>query len=95
MTDDPDRASEVVSRMLPALLNAFLTVQALHVAPALGIPDLLADAPATADSLAVGSRCASALAVPDCCACWPERECSRGEADGRFSLTVLGRHPPK
>jgi len=32
------------------LLNAFLTVQTLHVAAALGIPDLLADAPATVDS---------------------------------------------
>jgi len=48
MPDDPGRPSEVASRMLQ-LLNAFLAVQALHVAAALRIPDLLADGPATAD----------------------------------------------
>ncbi len=51
MPNDPGRPGEPASRMLQ-LLNAFLTVQALHVAAALGIPDLLADAPATLDSLA-------------------------------------------
>lgn len=71
------------------LLNAFLTVQTLHVAAALGIPDLLANAPATVDSLAVATgahrpslyRLLRMLAAAGSL---------REEADGRFSLTALG-----
>jgi hypothetical protein len=37
------------------LLNAFLTVQAIHVAASLGIADLLAGGPATVDDLAAAS----------------------------------------
>lgn len=71
------------------LLNAFLTVQTLHVAAALGIPDLLADAPATADSLAVdtGAHRPSLYRLLRMLA---GAGALREEADGRFSLTALG-----
>ena len=88
MPNDPGRPSEAASRMLQ-LLNAFLTVQTLHVAAALGIPDLLADAPATADSLAVdtGAHPPSLYRLLRMLA---GAGVLREEADGRFSLTVLG-----
>jgi hypothetical protein len=71
------------------LLNGLFTVQALHVAATLGIPDLLASAPATADRLAVDTgthrpslyRLLRMLAAAGAL---------REEADGRFSLTALG-----
>ncbi len=71
------------------LLNAFLTVQTLHVAATLGIPDLLADAPATADSLAVdtGAHRPSLYRLLRMLA---GAGALREEADGRFSLTALG-----
>jgi len=88
MPNDPGRSGEAASRMLQ-FLNAFVTVQTLHVAAALGIPDLLADGPVTVDSLAVRSgahrpslyrllRMLAGMGV------------LREEADGRFSLTGLG-----
>src|SRR5207237_9538515 len=49
--DDSARPGEASSRMLQ-MLNAFLTVQALHVVAALGIPDRVADQPAAVDDLA-------------------------------------------
>lgn len=88
MPDDPGRSSEAASGML-RLLNGFLTVQTLHVAAALGIPDLLADAPATVDSLAVstGAHRGSLYRVLRMLA---GVGALREEADGRFSLTALG-----
>ena len=50
MASQPVGSGEAPSRMLQ-LLNSFVTVQALHVAAALGIPDLLADGPMMLDDL--------------------------------------------
>jgi hypothetical protein len=71
------------------LLNAFLMVQTLHVAAALGIPDVLADAPATVDSLAVktGAHRPSLYRLLRMLA---GVGALREEADGRFFLTALG-----
>jgi len=85
---DPDWMGEASSRMLQ-LLNAFLTVQALSVAAALGIPDRLVDGPETVDDLAAATgahppslyrllRMLAGVGV------------FREEADGRFTLTALG-----
>jgi hypothetical protein len=88
MPADPNRPSEVASRM-PQLLNGCFTVQALHVAAVLGIPDLLASAPATADRLAVdiGAHRPSLYRVLRLLA---GAGVLREETDGRFSLTALG-----
>lgn len=71
------------------MLNAFLTVQALHVAAALGIADRLADGTRSVDELAKATgahqrslyrllRMLAGLGV------------FREEEDGRFALTALG-----
>ena len=51
MTSQPGRPNEASSRMLQ-MLNAFLTVQGLHVVAALGIADHLADGSRSVDDLA-------------------------------------------
>ena len=56
VASQPVGPGEAPSRMLQ-LLNSFVTVQALHVAAALGISDLLADGPMTLDDLAGMSPC--------------------------------------
>jgi hypothetical protein len=86
--NDPSRSREVAPRMLQ-LLNAFLTVQALHVAAALRIPDLLADGPATADNLAVDTG-AHGPSLYRLLRMLVGAGALREEADGRFSLTALG-----
>ena len=69
------------------MLNAFLTVQALHVAAFLGLADLLAAGSKTVDELAAADRIASLhrllrmLTGPGV---------FREEADGRFAITPLG-----
>jgi hypothetical protein len=54
MASEPGRPGEAPARML-GLLNAFLTVQALHVAADLGIADLLAAGPRPSAELAKAS----------------------------------------
>ena len=88
IANEPDRPGQAPSGMLQ-LLNAFLTVQALHVVAALGIADVLAKGPATVDDLAAAtgahrpslSRLLRMLAGVGV---------FREEADGRFGLTGLG-----
>src|ERR671939_332663 len=53
MAKEPGLPGQASSRMLE-MLNAFLTVQALHAAAALGIADRLAEGPATVEDLAAG-----------------------------------------
>lgn len=88
MASDPDQPEAAASQMLQ-LLNAFLAVQALHVAAVLGIADLLADRPAPVDELAAATgthrsslyrllRMLTGVGV------------FREELDGRFTLTALG-----
>jgi hypothetical protein len=71
------------------LLNACLTTQALHVAAALGIADLLADGPRSADDLAavMGAHRPSLYRMLRILA---GEGVFREEADGRFALTALG-----
>src|SRR2546430_17599871 len=84
-TSPPNSAS---SQMLQ-MLNAFLTVQALHVAAALGIADRLADGPHSVDELArithaQGSSLYRLLRMP------AGAGSLAGEVDGRFTVTPLG-----
>lgn len=71
------------------LLNGFLVVQTLHVAAVLGISDLLANGPATVESLAVetGAHQPSLYRLLRMLA---GTGALSEEADGRFSLTPLG-----
>jgi precorrin-6B methylase 2 len=88
MKSDPERPGEAASRMLE-LLNAHLTVQALHVAAALGVPDRLADGPATADTLAaeVGAHAPSLHRLMRMLV---GSGVFHEDPDGRFVLTPLG-----
>lgn len=88
MPNDPGRSGEAASRMLQ-LLNGFLMAQTLHVAAALGIPDLLADGPVTVDSLAVKAA-AHRPSLYRLLRMLAGTGAVREEADGRFSLTPLG-----
>ena len=54
MVDNSVRPGGASSRMLQ-MLNAFLTVQALHVVAALGIPDQMANGPAAVDDIAAAT----------------------------------------
>jgi SAM-dependent methyltransferase len=88
MASDEGRPMETSSQMLD-MLNAFLTVQALHVAAALGIADRLADGPATVDDLvtATGAHRPSLYRLLRLLA---GAGVFREEADKRFTLTPLG-----
>jgi hypothetical protein len=88
MATESVRPGEAPPQMLQ-MLNAFLTVQAIHVAAALGIADLLVDGPRNVDELAAATgthrpslyrllRMLTGAGV------------FREEADGRFTLTALG-----
>jgi hypothetical protein len=88
MTSQPSRPGEAPSRMLQ-MLNAFLTVQGLHVIAALGIADHLANGARSVDDLANATgahreslyrllRMLVGIGV------------FREEAGGRFALTDLG-----
>jgi O-methyltransferase domain/Dimerisation domain len=88
MASEPGRPVEAPSRMLQ-LLNAFLTVQALHVAAALGIADLLADGSRTVEDLAAATG-AHRLSLHRLLRMLAGVGVFREEADGRFALTALG-----
>jgi hypothetical protein len=83
-----DAAAQPAAEML-RMLNGFLTVQALHVAAALGVADLLAVGPQSADALAAATetdrsslhRLLRMLTGPGVL---------QEEADGRFAITPLG-----
>ena len=89
MPQDGDQPGEAASRMLQ-LLNAFLTVQALHVVAALGIADRLAEGPATVDDLAAATG-AHRPSLYRLLRMLTGAGVFREEADGRFALTALGR----
>ena len=71
------------------MLNAFLTIQALHVTASLGIPDQLADGPRTVDELAsvTGAHRSSLYRL---LRMLTGSGVLREETDGRFTLTPLG-----
>jgi hypothetical protein len=71
------------------LLNAHLTVKALHVAAALGIPDRLARGPTTADTLAaeIGAHPESLYRLMRMLV---GSGVLREDADGHFALSPLG-----
>lgn len=71
------------------MLNAFLTVQAVHVAAVLGIADILADGPRSVDELAsiTGAQGPSLYRL---LRMLTGAGVFRGEVDGRFALTPLG-----
>ncbi len=87
-TAQPRPPTQASAQMLQ-MLNAFLTVQALHVAALLGIADLLASGPQTVHELAAAAgahrsslqRLLRMLTGPGV---------FREEADGRFAITPLG-----
>jgi hypothetical protein len=88
MKSDPNGSGEAASEMLQ-LLNGHLTVQAVHVAVALGVVDRLVDRPATVDTLAeeIGAHAPSLYRLMRMmvgCGVFLV------EADGRFVLTPLG-----
>ena len=87
--DDSARPGEASSRMLQ-LLNAFLTVQALHVVAALGIPDRVADGPAALDDLAAATG-AHPTSLYRVLRMLVGAGVFREEADQRFALGPLGR----
>jgi hypothetical protein len=71
------------------MLNAFLTVQALHVAALLGVADLLVDGPKSVDELATESK-ADGSSLHRLLRMLTGPGVFREEADGRFSITPLG-----
>ena len=85
---DPGQSGDAPSRMLQ-LLNAFLTAQAIHAAAALGLADLLADGPRTADDLAAVAG-AHPPSLHRLLRALTGAGVFRQEADGRFVLTDLG-----
>ncbi len=88
MASEPGRPGEAPLQMLQ-MLNTFLTVQALHVAAALGIADRLADGSGSVDDLAnaTGAHRASLYRLLRMLA---GAGVFREQADGRFALTPLG-----
>jgi hypothetical protein len=88
MASDPGQPAEAAATMLQ-MLNAFLSVQAVHVAAALGIADRLADGPRSVDELtdATGAHHVSLYRLLRMLA---GVGVFREEADGRFALTPLG-----
>ena len=71
------------------MLNAFLTVQALHVAADLGLADLLADGPKGVDDLAAATRADSA-SLHRLLRMLTGLGVFQQEADGSYALTALG-----
>ncbi|TME36734.1 MAG: methyltransferase [Chloroflexi bacterium] len=71
------------------MLNAFLTVQALHVAAVLGVADLLAAGPKSLDDLAAGTK-ADRPSLHRLLRMLTGPGVFREEADGRFATTPLG-----
>lgn len=71
------------------MLNAFLTVQALHVAAFLGVADLLAAGSKTVDELAAATK-ADRSSLHRLLRMLTGPGVFREEADGRFAITALG-----
>ena len=88
MASQPVGPGEAPSRMLQ-LLNSFVTVQALHVAAALGIPDLLVDGPMALDDLAAATG-THAPSLYRLLRMLTGAEVFREKAHGRFALAALG-----
>lgn len=86
---DEHRGPVDTSSQMLQLLNAFLTVQALHVAATLGIPDLLAKGPASADELA-STADAHSPSLYRMLRMLTGVGVVRVEPNGQFSLTALG-----
>jgi hypothetical protein len=87
-TTHQNPAGQSSSDMLQ-MLNAFLTVQALHVAAELGIADQLMDGPRTVHELANVTR-ADHSSLYRLLRMLTGHDVFREEADGRFALTALG-----
>ena len=88
MHNELDQPGEAPSHMLQ-LLDACLTTQALHVVAALGIADLLADGPKSAEDLAAATG-AHRPSLYRVLRMLTGAGVFREEADGRFVLTALG-----
>ncbi len=88
MATDPGQPGDASSQMLQ-MLNAFLTVQALHVAAALGIADQLADGSRSVDDLA-NATCVHRPSLYRLLRMLAGAGVFREEADGRFATTPLG-----
>jgi len=88
MASEPGRTGEAASQMLQ-MLNACFTVQALHVAAALGLADLMANGPVTVDDLAAATS-ARRPSLYRLLRMLAGAGVFREETDGRFALTDLG-----
>lgn len=84
VTSEPDPQSQLL-----ALLNGFLTTQALHVAAALGIVDLLGDRSLSIDELAAATG-AHAPSLYRLLRMLTGTRIISEEAEGRFALGELG-----
>jgi len=71
------------------MLNAFLTVQAIHVAASLGVADLLAAGPQSVDELAAATK-ADRSSLHRLLRMLTGPGVFVEEADGRFAITPLG-----
>src|SRR5437773_6414406 len=87
-TIDADPAPQPSAEML-RMLNAFLTVQALHAAALLGLADLVAGGPKSVDELAAATQ-ADRSSLHRLLRMLTAPGAFREEADGRFGLTPLG-----
>jgi hypothetical protein len=87
-TAQPSPAGQAPAQML-GMINSFLTVQALHVAALLGVPDLLAGGPRSVDDLAsaTGADRTSLYRLLRMLT-GPGVFCE--EPDGQFAVTPLG-----
>lgn len=87
-TAQPSPPAQAPAQML-GMLNGFLTVQALHVAAVLGLADLLASGPQSADHLASATG-ADRSSVHRLLRMLTGPGVFREEPDGRFAVTPLG-----
>jgi len=85
----PDNPAAQPSAEMLKMLNAFLTVQALHVAAFLGIADMLAAGPKSLDELVSGTN-ADRSSLHRLLRMLTGPGVFREEADGRFAITPLG-----
>jgi len=83
-----DPAPQPSAEML-RMLNAFLTVQALHAAALLGLADLVAGGPKSVDELAAATQ-ADRSSLHRLLRMLTAPGVFREEADGRFGITPLG-----
>jgi predicted O-methyltransferase YrrM len=83
-----DPAAQASGEML-RMLNAFLTVQAIHVAASLGVADLLAGGPRSVDELAAATK-ADRSSLHRLLRMLTGPGVFREDADGRYAITPLG-----